>query len=390
MAAGPVNQALLESNFQSPGQIYDDAKTEGAFNVVAQQVNENWFSQDALIQTVNGLIAGNTVVSQTMNLYRNTLINSNFDIWQRGTSFNLGVPIYTADRWQGYRVGTSSNVTVSRVTTTDITGTSFLARVGRPAANAVVSDVAIGQALPSVDSQKLRGQQLTLSFRARASTLTDFSAAGKVLTATVYYGTGTDEPVGAAATGQTTLATAGFTLTSTFQTCSLTTPVIPLVANQIFVRISYVPVGAAGAQDNFDVAQVQLGTGTSVLPYQPKDIDTEFVACQKYFCVLSGTSSVFGQAPAEATTSTRAIVPLPRTMRRVPNASTVSSAAASFWLSDGVTTHDLLTLVFNTPESSTDTAVMFCSVTGPLTQFRTYKLQADGGGVRLLAFDAEF
>lgn len=41
MAVGPVNQALLESNYQNPGDIYLDTKTEGAFQVVVNQVNDN-------------------------------------------------------------------------------------------------------------------------------------------------------------------------------------------------------------------------------------------------------------------------------------------------------------------------------------------------------------
>lgn len=41
MAVGPVNQILLQSNYQNPGDIYLDTKTEGAFQVVVDQVNEN-------------------------------------------------------------------------------------------------------------------------------------------------------------------------------------------------------------------------------------------------------------------------------------------------------------------------------------------------------------
>lgn len=41
MTVGPVNQALLESNFQNPGDIYLDTKTEGAMQVIVDQVNEN-------------------------------------------------------------------------------------------------------------------------------------------------------------------------------------------------------------------------------------------------------------------------------------------------------------------------------------------------------------
>lgn len=41
MAVGPINQALLEQNYQNPGDIYLDTKTEGAFQVVVNQVNVN-------------------------------------------------------------------------------------------------------------------------------------------------------------------------------------------------------------------------------------------------------------------------------------------------------------------------------------------------------------
>lgn len=41
MAVGPVNQALLEANYQNAGDIYSDLKTEGAFQVVVDQVNAN-------------------------------------------------------------------------------------------------------------------------------------------------------------------------------------------------------------------------------------------------------------------------------------------------------------------------------------------------------------
>ena len=46
---GTVNQALLESFYQDPGQVYLDSQTEGAFQVLADQINVN-----ALIFTANG------------------------------------------------------------------------------------------------------------------------------------------------------------------------------------------------------------------------------------------------------------------------------------------------------------------------------------------------
>lgn len=71
MAVGPVNQALLESNFQSPGDIYLDTKTEGAFQVVVDQVNAN-----AGIFTTGGsaLLFSDTIPSVTGNTVYDQLV----------------------------------------------------------------------------------------------------------------------------------------------------------------------------------------------------------------------------------------------------------------------------------------------------------------------------
>lgn len=42
MPAGHVNRTELEANYQSPGQLYDDTKTEGALEVIADQVDLNY------------------------------------------------------------------------------------------------------------------------------------------------------------------------------------------------------------------------------------------------------------------------------------------------------------------------------------------------------------
>lgn len=58
MSGGLVDRTALTSNYQDPGQTYDDKKTEGAIEVVASQVDDNWTEYETLktklVSTTNG------------------------------------------------------------------------------------------------------------------------------------------------------------------------------------------------------------------------------------------------------------------------------------------------------------------------------------------------
>ena len=60
MAAGPVNQALLESFYQNAGEIYDDTKSEGALQVIVNQVNDNWTDYAGVKAVLNSVTPGNS------------------------------------------------------------------------------------------------------------------------------------------------------------------------------------------------------------------------------------------------------------------------------------------------------------------------------------------
>lgn len=47
MAGGTVNRSVLTSFYQSPGDLYDDTKTEGALETIAGQVDANWIDYAA-------------------------------------------------------------------------------------------------------------------------------------------------------------------------------------------------------------------------------------------------------------------------------------------------------------------------------------------------------
>lgn len=42
MPGGRVNRGLLEAFYQNPGDVYNDTKSEGAFETIAAQVDANW------------------------------------------------------------------------------------------------------------------------------------------------------------------------------------------------------------------------------------------------------------------------------------------------------------------------------------------------------------
>jgi hypothetical protein len=47
MAEGHVNRTVLSSYYQDSGDVYDDVQTEGAFEVLAQQIDDNYDAYDA-------------------------------------------------------------------------------------------------------------------------------------------------------------------------------------------------------------------------------------------------------------------------------------------------------------------------------------------------------
>lgn len=60
MTAGPVNRTELEANYQNPGEIYDDTKTEGAFNVIANQIDDNWNDYAVVKTALNSTTLGSS------------------------------------------------------------------------------------------------------------------------------------------------------------------------------------------------------------------------------------------------------------------------------------------------------------------------------------------
>jgi hypothetical protein len=218
--------------------------------------------------------------------FRNVIINGDFKVWQRGTSFTVtsGSP-YTADRWC-VTLGGTANFSVSRQTA-NLDGFQYCLRLQRTASNTNTSALYLSQPVETVNSIPLANKQITFSFYARAGA--NFSAASSALNVRIVTGTGTDgNYLVATLTGQAFQLDTTATLTTSWQRFTYSV-LVPSGVNQIQPVFFYTPVGTAGAADNFDVTGVQLEANLQPTPFEQRPIGVELALCQRYYQQITST-----------------------------------------------------------------------------------------------------
>jgi hypothetical protein len=227
---------------------------------------------------------GGSVAAQAR---RNYTDNAGFELAQAGTSFAIAATTdtWTIDRYKTRRA--STGMTVSRQT--GFNGHRFCARVQRNNATTGTSGCGIIQQIPSTTVSKLAGRKVIFStdFRTGAN----FSAASALLT--IYIGTATDEAFDMASLAfPTGGANSGFILTAVPNTTgsrlSSSAYTIPSTALSLAWRISFTPVGTAGAADYFDIAGPKLEVGKFATSFEPEDVGLTFETVRPYFEKLGG------------------------------------------------------------------------------------------------------
>lgn len=218
------------------------------------------------------------------SLYRQAIINGNFDVWQRGTSLAGGTggntAVYAADRWNTYNGSATS--TFSQQDGTGVPGSRYSIRCQRNNGQTATTTTNLATALETINSIKFRGVKITLSFWAKCGA--NYSPASSALIASIVTGKGTDQNIYAGFTDLTDAIKETKTLTTSWQKFTLTTTnVIASDITQIGVLFNCTPVGTAGANDWFEIAQVQLCAGDVALPFMPKSFEEELNACQRYY-----------------------------------------------------------------------------------------------------------
>jgi len=278
-------------------------------------------------------VAGSAVVAGTVSagnplMFRNRIINGNFNVWQRGTTFTSTAGTYSADRWvepnNGQTVTTAQSTNVPfragfqysvSLTTTFTTGSSAL----------------VEQRIEQLNTYDLyQGTLITVSFWAAQT-------AGTLNTLIVQPFTpfgvnsswgGSVYPVA------TTPLNVYLPLSSNWQYYTGTFAVsnVSVSTNGLGLQFYY-GVNPSNPTTTL-ITGVQLEKGTVATPFEYRPYATELALCQRYYTQLNAGSTYarFGTAYSVTTTSSNVYIPLPVTMRAQP---TLTMTIANFRVDEG-------------------------------------------------------
>ena len=236
---------------------------------------------------------------------RNKVINGDFTVWQRGTSFGTG-NIYTADRWAA---AGAAGQTVNQVADHPINGSSgYCIEVVNTGGFQWIY-----QRIESINLRDLVGKTVT------ASCWVKNVAAGGGANLSVVRANALDNwtadtfvtgSAGTAATSWTQL-TCSFTFTAA-------------MANGLELRIS---TSAAGGAATVRVAAVQLEVGSAATSLESRPYGLELVLCQRYLpAVTGGDTTTVGVGTVKSSTQVYLPVNFPVEARVKPTGVTVTSA----------------------------------------------------------------
>jgi hypothetical protein len=324
----------------------------------------------------------------------NPILNSAFQVWQRGTSVATSVSSvknYTADQWNLFRGGLASGATVSRQVTNDTTNLPFIqycARVQRDSGNTSTAIINLYQSLETLNSVQFAGRTVTMSFYARAGA--NYSNASSNLAWGLNTGTGTDQNgANNGFTGVATPINQTATLTTTWQRFSAS-GTLATNTTQVGFSFTFSPTGTAGAADFFEITGVQLEVGSVATPFKTNGgtLQGELAACQRYYwrtpsSEVYSTYNAFGLFPT--TTAWQGIFVHPIQMRVKASSIDFATPLNAF---DGVNQFALTNLAITSNQSTPNGTYVSGTVSGA-TAFRPAFVINNNNAASFIGFSAE-
>jgi len=233
---------------------------------------------------------------------RNRIINGDFRIWQRGTSFanpTSAANQYGADRWCFVRPSYAGNTTMSQVTGLTINGNNRTAmRLQRTSGDISTGLIQTCQAIESLNIRDLAGQTITISGYYR----TGANFSNTSLSIQFVTGTGTDEtnPITNGYTGGTVAISTSVAANTNFTKFSVTGTLASNI-NEAGLTFIYGPSGTAGAADYFDLIDIQVEAGSVATPFERRHYTQELALCQRYYFTNPSQSYVINGVGATYT-----------------------------------------------------------------------------------------
>jgi hypothetical protein len=378
MATGRV-PTTANSPLTAKGDLFGYSTTQAR---VAVGNNGETLVADSSTSTGLRYTAGNPIP--------NPVINSAFQVWQRGTSVAVSASsqVYTADRWN-LANGANAMVVARQSTndTTNLPNIQYCARVQRNSGQTSLNLNAFNNSFETINSIPYAGKTVTFSFYARAGA--NYSAASNALGATLYSGTGTDQQANAGYTGTATVATVTATLTTTWQRFTVSGTVAS-TATELTTYFTWTPTGTAGANDYYEITGVQIDIGSVALPFRTYagTIQGELAACQRYYWRTPSTSvySTYNAFGLFATTTAwQSIFMHPVQMRTAATSLDFSASLNAF---DGVNQFALSSLAITTNQSTPNGTYVSGTVSGA-TAFRPAFIINNNSASSFVGFSAE-
>jgi hypothetical protein len=263
---------------------------------MATSTNYGWAEPDNSSLVKNGAqdirTLGNAIDTSVWNVGfgqagKNKIINGNFAVWQRGTSFTVPVGSwqFNSDRFQCYTSYTSGTTTVTQQTFTPATapvagyeGQFFLRMTAATIGN---NPINIRQLIEDV--RTFAGQTITVSFWAKASATTAASIALRQ-----DFGTGGSSYV--EQTSSLSVTTSWTRFTSTFTTGSMSGKTIGTGSS---LQLWLLTTGNFTAGATLDTWGWQVEQGSIATPFQTASggsPQAELAMCQRYYIRLGNSA----------------------------------------------------------------------------------------------------
>ena len=306
---------------------------------------------------------------------KNKIINGDFGIWQRGTSFTT-TDTFTADRWRS--VGATGTFTVSQQAFTP--GAAPVAGYESQYFIRYASTVALDPRLfqPIEDVRTCAGETVTVSFWAKSATSDALSG----VQLSQIFGTGGSTTV--------TLSSGAITLTSSWTRYSVNFTLGSLSGKTIGtnsnLRLTFDLKNSATF--DFDLWGVQVEESASASEFETASGGSkqgELAMCQRYYQRLENTTAInaqLGLCVFYSTTAAKGQINLPVSLRIPPTALDYASVQL---IDTGVTTFTPSAITIAT---STNSTIGFDATVSGATQHRAgwFRLTATSG---YLAFNVE-